>query len=326
MQKAMQKTKRKEDWDKGFCNDNGFCSDCKTYTDVVLDHRSGDTICTQCGLILEDHAVDFTAEWRNFDDQDSNNDPSRVGARSDPLLDSGVLTVNISNDNKKAASCVLPRLHKTLRNPDKSLHIAFETLGMMADRLALVTAIRDHAKELYKKADDRKFCRGRNCDAIMAACLFLACQEKGLPRTLKEIAMVANGATRKEINRMKELLKKILEVDSKTTNVGDLSRRCCSMIGMANQDMKAVLETLNKSKEVDVRRSPKSVLAAVMYMIAQLSNDKSTRDLTLHDVSQAADVAVATTKKAYKDLYPYVSRIIPNWFVKLEDLKILCLP
>lgn len=44
------------------------------------------------------------------------------------------------------------------------------------------------------------------------------------------------------------------------------------------------------------------------------------------DVSQAADVAVATTEKAYKDLYPYASRIIPNWFVKLEDLKILCLP
>ncbi|KAL6287754.1 hypothetical protein ACE6H2_012144 [Prunus campanulata] len=282
--------------------DSEFCSDCKAYTEVVLDHRSGDTICTECGLVLEERA------------------------RSDRLTDNGVLTVNISNDNKKAVSCVLPRLHKTLQNPDKSLHIAFESLGVMADQLALVATIRDHAKELYKKVDNRKFCRGRNCDAIMAACLFLACQEKGFPRTLKEIVTVANGASRKEINRMKELLKKILEVDSKTTNVGDLSRRCCSRIGMANQDMKAVLETLNKSEEVDVRRSPQSALAAVMYMIAQLSNDKSTRDLTLQEVSQAADVAVATTEKAYKDLYPYASRIIPNWFVKLEDLKKLCVP
>ncbi|CAB4305246.1 unnamed protein product [Prunus armeniaca] len=148
-------------------NDSGFCSDCKAYTDVVLDHRSGDTICTECGLVLEERA------------------------RSDPITDNGVLTVNVSNDNKKAVSCALPRLHKTLQNPDKSLHIAFESLGVMADRLALVATIRDHAKELYKKADNRKFCRGRNCDAIMAACLFLACQEKGFPRTLKEIATVA---------------------------------------------------------------------------------------------------------------------------------------
>ncbi|CAB4305249.1 unnamed protein product [Prunus armeniaca] len=219
-------------------NDSGFCSDCKAYTDVVLDHRSGDTICTECGLVLEERA------------------------RSDPITDNGVLTVNVSNDNKKAVSCALPRLHKTLRNPDKSLHIAFESLGVMADRLALVATIRDHAKELYKKADNRK---------------------KGFSLNSKGNRDGCHGASRKEISRMKELLKKILEVDSKTTNVGDLSRRCCSRIGMANQDMKAVLETLNKSEEVDVRRSPQSALAAVMYMIAQLSNDKSTRDLTLQD-------------------------------------------
>lgn len=44
------------------------------------------------------------------------------------------------------------------------------------------------------------------------------------------------------------------------------------------------------------------------------------------EVSEAADVAVGTTKKTYKDLYPYASRIIPSWFVKLEDLKKLRIP
>ncbi|PQQ13403.1 transcription initiation factor IIB isoform X2 [Prunus yedoensis var. nudiflora] len=137
--------------------DSEFCSDCKAYTEVVLDHRSGDTICTECGLVLEERA------------------------RSDRLTDNGVLTVNISNDNKKAVSCVLPRLHKTLQNPDKSLHIAFESLGVMADQLALVATIRDHAKELYKKVDNRKFCRGRNCDAIMLPASFLLAKKRVFP-------------------------------------------------------------------------------------------------------------------------------------------------
>ncbi|EFH47056.1 hypothetical protein ARALYDRAFT_916400 [Arabidopsis lyrata subsp. lyrata] len=33
------------------------CLDCKKRTDTVIDYRSGDTICTECGLILDSHYI-----------------------------------------------------------------------------------------------------------------------------------------------------------------------------------------------------------------------------------------------------------------------------
>ncbi|XP_010451833.1 PREDICTED: uncharacterized protein LOC104734020 [Camelina sativa] len=33
------------------------CLDCKKQTDVVIDYQSGDTICTECGLILDSHYI-----------------------------------------------------------------------------------------------------------------------------------------------------------------------------------------------------------------------------------------------------------------------------
>jgi len=29
-----------------------YCSDCKKNTEVVHDHAAGDTVCSECGLVL----------------------------------------------------------------------------------------------------------------------------------------------------------------------------------------------------------------------------------------------------------------------------------
>ncbi|KAK2641190.1 hypothetical protein Ddye_022953 [Dipteronia dyeriana] len=51
-------------------------------------------------------------------------------------------------------------------------------------------------------------------------------------------------------------------------------RRFCSNLGMTNQAVKAAQEAVQKSEELDIRRSPISVAAAIIYMITQLSDDK----------------------------------------------------
>lgn len=44
------------------------------------------------------------------------------------------------------------------------------------------------------------------------------------------------------------------------------------------------------------------------------------------DISLATGVAEGTIKNSYKDLYPHISKIIPGWYAKEEDLKNLCSP
>ncbi len=262
--------------------EDGFCTDCKTYTSIVYDHSEGDSICADCGLVLESRSIDETCEWRTFAKEAGAGygNPVRVGGPSNPLLRGGGLgTVIAKRDNNNLAfgdSCSSSRLgqwYKVMENPDAPLINNFKSIAIMADSLGLVETIKNHAKELYKKLDDQKACKGRKLSAIMAACLFYACQEESFPRTVKEISTVTNGVTIKEINRAKKFLKEKLEIGHKFIHAADLARRYCSKLGLNTKQTKAVLETVKKSDDFDIRRNSTSILAAVILMITQLSDE-----------------------------------------------------
>uniref|UniRef100_I1N8Y6 TFIIB-type domain-containing protein n=1 Tax=Glycine max TaxID=3847 RepID=I1N8Y6_SOYBN len=280
---------------------DAFCSDCKRQTEVVFDHSAGDTVCSECGLVLESHSIDETSEWRTFANESGDNDPVRVGGPTNPLLTDGGLSTVIAKPSGGSSE--------------------FLSLG-------LVATIKDRANEIYKRVEDQKSSRGRNQDALLAACLYIACRQEDKPRTVKEICSVANGATKKEIGRAKEYIVKQLgleqgqSVEMGTIHAGDFMRRFCSNLGMTNQAVKAAQEAVQKSEEFDIRRSPISIAAAVIYIITQLSDDKK----PLKDISVATGVAEGTIRNSYKDLYPHVSKIIPSWYAKEDDLKNLCSP
>ncbi|XP_062172181.1 transcription initiation factor IIB isoform X2 [Alnus glutinosa] len=310
---------------------DSYCPECKRATEVVFDHSAGDTVCSECGLVLEAHSIDEKSEWRIFANESGDNDPVRVGGPSNPLLADGGLSTVISRPNGASGdflSSSLGRWQNRGSNPDRSLIQAFKAIATMSDRLGLVATIKDRANEIYKKVEDQKPLRGRNQDAILAACLYIACRQEDKARTVKEICSVANGATKKEIGRAKEYIVKQLEVEMGqsmemgTIHAGDFLRRFCSHLGMNNQAVKAAQEAVQKSEELDIRRSPISIAAAVIYMITQLSDDKK----LLKDVSLATGVAEGTIRNSYKDLYPHIARLIPSWYAKEEDLKNLCSP
>ncbi|XP_044467780.1 transcription initiation factor IIB-like [Mangifera indica] len=191
----------------------------------------------------------------------------------------------------------------------------------MADSFGLVATIKNRADEIYVKAEEHKLCRGKKVNAILADFLFIACRESTLSRTLKELSTVTDGVKVKEINKAIEVIRKQLEVLMGVATM-ELVRRFCSNIWMKNRVVVAVQEAVTNVEVLDIRRSPKSVLAAIIYMITQLSEDKK----CLKDISMIAEVAELTIKKSYKDLYPCATKFIPNWCVNEEDIKKLSPP
>nr|DAD29617.1 TPA_asm: hypothetical protein HUJ06_031085 [Nelumbo nucifera] len=116
---------------------DAYCSDCKRHTEVVFDHSAGDTVCSECGLVLEAHSIDETSEWRTFANESGDNDPVRVGGPSNPLLTDGGLSTVISKPNGASGdflSSSLGRWQNRGSNPDRSLILAFKTIATMSDR------------------------------------------------------------------------------------------------------------------------------------------------------------------------------------------------
>ncbi|CAN1124684.1 Transcription initiation factor IIB-2 [Linum perenne] len=259
---------------------DAYCSDCKRQTEVVFDHSAGDTVCSECGLVLESHSIDETSEWRTFANESGDTDPNRVGGPTNPLMaDSGLSTV-IAKPNGASGdflSSSLGRWQNRGSNPDRGLIQAFKTIATMSDRYWVISILKDRANEIFKRVEDQKSSRGRNQDALLAACLYIACRQEDKPRTVKEICSVANGATKKEIGRAKEYIVKQLGLETgQSVEMGAIHRRFCSNLGMNNQAVKAAQESVQKSEEFDIsnRRSPISIAAAVIYIITQLSDDK----------------------------------------------------
>lgn len=54
-----------------------LCSVCSRGI-LITDFESGEILCSNCGLILSDKALETRAEWRNFRNE-TNADRSRVG-------------------------------------------------------------------------------------------------------------------------------------------------------------------------------------------------------------------------------------------------------
>ncbi|KAJ6860893.1 hypothetical protein NC651_037080 [Populus alba x Populus x berolinensis] len=295
----------------------GYCKDCKANTYVVLDHSNGDTICTDCGLVLESYYIDETTEWRAFNDDNNDKDLNRVGYNTNPLLSQGNLTTSISNNKGDHA---IPKWLDGVSNSDRVLLQGFDIIEIIACRLGLVQPIKNRAKEIFKKTEEQKACIMRKRDSICAACLFISSRENKLPRTLKEISSAGYGVTKKEINKAVQSIKRHVELeDMGTLNPSELVRRFCSNLGMKNRAVKAVHEAVEKIQDVDIRRNPKSVLAAIIYTITQLSDEKK----PLRDISLATDVAEGTIKKSFKDISPHVSYPL-KWWCQATQVTLSC--
>ena len=76
---------------------NGNILKCESHPDAFLieDHRAGDMICSQCGLVVGDRIIDVGSEWRTFANDKESTDMTRVGAAEDPTMDGNDLSTTI---------------------------------------------------------------------------------------------------------------------------------------------------------------------------------------------------------------------------------------
>ncbi|KAL2337784.1 hypothetical protein Fmac_012230 [Flemingia macrophylla] len=133
---------------------DAFCSDCKRQTKVVFDHSGGDTVCSECGLVLESHSIDETSKWRIFANESGDNDPVRVGSPTNPLLTDGGLSTVIAKPNggsDEFLSSSLGRWQNRGSNLDRALILAFKTIATMSNRMHRVKRKRRKLGYIFQK-------------------------------------------------------------------------------------------------------------------------------------------------------------------------------
>ena len=313
-----------------------ICPECKEVPPNLEFPDSHETVCGSCGLVLADREIDMHSEWRTFSNDDQNNDdPSRVGDASNPLLNGDQLETSIaSGASGRARDLYRAQNKQSSEKANKQLLAAYKEIGALCDGFNIQTNVATTAKWLYKIVDDAKAFKGKSQDVIIAGCIFIACRKCKVPRTFTEIFAMTK-VTRKEIGRIYKQLEKFFQqqnidrqaqilsmggvVDpndtyttTTSTKPSELCNRFCNLLDLPYQvtSVSSALSDHVTSMGDLAGRSPLSIVAACIYMASYLmGHGKSAKE-----ISQVAHVSDGTIRGAYKQLYAERERLIdPEW-------------
>lgn len=325
--------RQEEEWFENL-NVKLICKDCREDPpDLYEDHASGDLVCASCGLVLQQRSIDMSSEWRTFSNDDQgNDDPSRVGDGPNALLNGAQLNTNIAFGDGGIRGKELHRAQNkaNLDKGNKSLLQAYKQIGAFCDGWQLPNAVSDTAKHLYKDADESRLFKGKSQEALIAGCVFLACRRNNVPRSFREV-MELTKVSKKEIGRTFKLLENFLMNKDKqkgqatmvgngilgfkeeykgstTSDPADLCNRYCSMLNMDQRTTvcAAALATRMTSTGALAGRSPLSSAAACIFMAGHLMGQPK----NAKEIMQVARVSDSTIRHAYKLLYSEKDKLI----------------
>ena len=201
---------------------NLMCRECKEDPpNIVEDFSAGDTICGSCGLVLGDRIVDTRSEWRTFTNDDQNNDdPSRVGDGANPLLNGAQLQTDIAfvgGASAKSRDLSRAQNKATHDKSTKTLLAAYKEIGSLCDGIGIPKNVSDTAKHLFKITVDENAFRGKSQETVIAGCIFIACRQCKVPRTFREIFDLTK-VSKPEIGRVFKALEKFFNGRNEKTN------------------------------------------------------------------------------------------------------------
>jgi transcription initiation factor TFIIB len=286
------------------------CPECSG--NVVTDDEHGETICSDCGLVITEDSVDRGPEWRAFDAKEKDQ-KSRVGAPTTNTMHDKGLSTNIDwrdrdaygnslSSNQRQKMQRLRKWNERFRTRDskeRNLKQALGEIDRMASALGLPENVRETASVIYRRALDEDLLPGRSIEGIATASLHAAARMAQVPRSIDEVARVSR-VDEDEFERAYRYVVRELSLEIQPADPEEYVPRFASDLGVPKETERTARELLENAKRENVHsgKSPVGLAAAALYASAQLTNE----DLTQADVSEATDISEVTIRNRYQEL------------------------
>ena len=290
--------------------DVATCPECDARLQADSEH--GETVCTECGLVVEEDEIDRGPEWRAFDSAEKDQ-KSRVGAPTTNMMHDKGLSTNIDWRDQDAYGNSLDsrqrqkmqRLRKwnerfrTRDSKERNLKQALGEIDRMASALGLPENVRETASVIYRRALDENLLPGRSIEGVATAALYTAARQAGIPRSLDEIERVSR-VDRMELTRTYRYIIRELNLEVKPADPESYIPRFVSDLDLSDEVERRARELIEAARGDGILsgKSPVGLAAAAVYAAALLCNEK----VTQNDVSDVADISEVTIRNRYKEL------------------------
>lgn len=282
---------------------SGSCPECSGQ--LIPD--GDETVCTDCGLVVDADRLDRGPEWRSFPDDDTN--PERTGApltrsRHDRGLSTeiGYDTTTRITGRKRRRIARMRRQHSRTQISSKAERnrvYAFTEIRRLVSELELPESLRDRACVLVESAQTEDIVRGRSLEGFAAATVYATCRTASVSRTVEEIVAVAK-ATEAELQSAYDALNRELGLPTGPIDPAEFLPRFATELELESDVEQRAHALADRAHELDlvVGRDPSGIAAACLYTAAK----EREVELTQRDAADVADVTPVTLRTTYHEL------------------------
>ncbi|ABK78435.1 transcription initiation factor TFIIB [Cenarchaeum symbiosum A] len=274
---------------------------CQTYP-IITDSERGEMFCGGCGSVLVQRMEDAAYgerghSWEEFSSR------SRTGPGTSLAMNDRGLSTMIGRNVDSSGNALSGRTRQTFnrlrvwdqRSRSRSvsnLGKALIQLNAMGIKLGVPEPAVEKAAYIYRKAVGEKLTRGRTVSSLIAASLYAACRESGIPRTLDDMARVSNVERRILSRDLRTMLRK-LGMSLTQYDTSSFITKIANNLGLKEKTKRDAVDLLRRAEEIKITagKNPVAQAAAALY-IACMNNGEGISQKSFSREAGVSDVTV----------------------------------
>jgi len=286
---------------------NNSCPECEG----LVTTNARETVCEDCGLVIEGNPIDHGPEWREFDDESN---PARTGA---PLTttrhDDGLSTTigyrtdgngnRLSLEHRRKAGRLRREQGRTVRRStaDRNQMEGLYEIRRIVSGLDLGEPILEGASTLFRSAQSEGLLPGRSVESFAAASVYATCRCNQRPVTLEDVRSHARESGT-PIEHAYDVLNRELGLPTPPRRPREFIGRYVSSLPIARgqaQRVRRRAETLAErlhDEGQSVGQNPRGVAAACIYHACRERH----LGVTQSEIATSAEVSVQTIRTQWR--------------------------
>ncbi len=264
---------------------------------MITDVSTGEIICKDCGVVI---AIDY-------DDRLYSSDHAKplLLTRHDKGLSTTINALDIDasgnrlDTHTKVMMMRIRRLdsNKNRSSFERSMLQFCQELDKVRHKIGINDKIVEEAISIFKKAKGVRSRRGSTIASSAAACIYLACKNHSVERSIKEIADAFNIKPSMLLKAYSKIIFD-LGINPPSTNNSKILYRLgnnLSISGKVLNDALLLLSRLSKSN-LFMGKNPIGLAAATLF----IASKKNNQHIRLRHISREAQVSDVTLRKFIK--------------------------
>jgi transcription initiation factor TFIIB len=311
------------------------CPECSS-TNLKRDYDSGELVCLDCGLVIEETMIDSGPDWKAFSEEERLK-KEHAGLPTTLIVHDKHLPTFIGYDweNKDVfgkklslkAKAQITRLRKwqkwlrVLNSQERNYSQAMIVLNHLSQKFLIPRTILENTARIYREAYKKGLVKGREIKLMVAASFYFACRNENFPISLNEIAQtiakIGQIVDRKEIKEIRKNIADYYRVLLKTSGIKQpLPNPVNSILKIGNrlgvsgltQGLAIRILQVAKEKKVLAGKDPLGIAAAALYIACLQNNEKKTQK----EIAHIAGITEVTVRNRYKELVKRLGIKIPK--------------